>query len=80
MSLATDLYQSQIQTWPPEGRHILAHYDDSSIVVYQAYRQSIGSFAVEHFARSGSSPAIRIEPVSQLFHLAHVRFTDSLVP
>jgi hypothetical protein len=48
MKLDTDLYAEQAKRWPNEGRHILAHYDDTSIFVYQAYRPSIGSFAVEH--------------------------------
>jgi hypothetical protein len=47
MKLATDLYLEQAKVWPKEGRHILAHYDDGSIVVYQAYRPSIGQAAVE---------------------------------
>lgn len=34
--------------WPGEGRHIMAMYDETSIVVYQAYRPSIGHWAVEH--------------------------------
>jgi len=42
------LYKEQIEYWPSNGRHILAHYDDDSIVVYQPYRQSIASFAIEH--------------------------------
>ena len=34
--------------WPQSGRHILAHFDDASIVVYQAYRPAIADFAVKH--------------------------------
>jgi hypothetical protein len=41
-------YREQQQTWPREGRHILASFDAESIVVYQAYRPSIGRFAVSH--------------------------------
>ncbi|KIG16878.1 hypothetical protein DB30_04040 [Enhygromyxa salina] len=41
-------YLQQRAQWPPEGRHILADYDDDSVVVYQAYRPSIGRYAVEH--------------------------------
>lgn len=39
-------YAEQVVSWPERGRHILAQYDDSSIVVYQAYRPAIASFAV----------------------------------
>jgi hypothetical protein len=48
MKLATELYSDQAKRWPPEGRHIPAHYDDHSIIVYQAYRPSIGRFTIEH--------------------------------
>lgn len=34
--------------WPKEGRHILAQYDEDSIVVYQAYCPEIAKYAVEH--------------------------------
>lgn len=34
--------------WPGRGQHLLAHFDDETIVVYQAYRPAIGSHAVEH--------------------------------
>ena len=46
--LQTELYETQVRNWPPEGKHILACYDASSIIVYQAYRPSIGRFAIEH--------------------------------
>jgi len=36
------------QEWPKEGRHILAQYDESSVVVYQAYCPEIADYAVEH--------------------------------
>src|SRR5882724_8185185 len=48
MTLPTELYEAQVRGWPREGQHILAHYDDSSIIVYQAYRPSIAKFAIEH--------------------------------
>jgi hypothetical protein len=41
-------YAEQVKTWPKTGRHILAHFDDETIVVYQAYRPAIGRFAVEN--------------------------------
>lgn len=41
-------YTEQMQHWPQDGRHLLAQYDDDSIVVYQAYRPSIAAYAVEH--------------------------------
>lgn len=41
-------YLEQQSCWPQSGRHILAQYDSDSIYVYQAYRPSIASFAVDH--------------------------------
>src|SRR5262245_26340211 len=53
MKLPTERYLDQVATWPSEGRHILAHYDADSIVVYQAYRPSIGHHTVKHGAFGG---------------------------
>jgi Domain of unknown function (DUF4291) len=41
-------YQKQLGDWPTEGRHILAAYDETSIVVYQAYRPEIGEYAAKN--------------------------------
>jgi hypothetical protein len=46
--IPTASYSEQSERWPQSGRHILAHYDDETIMVYQAYRPRIGSFAAEH--------------------------------
>jgi len=48
MKLQTEPYNIQAARWPSEGQHILAHHDDDSIVVYQAYRPAIGRFAIEN--------------------------------
>jgi hypothetical protein len=45
MNLATEPYLVQAARWPNSGRHILAQFDDDSVIVYQAYRTSIGNFA-----------------------------------
>ena len=47
MQLITEPYLTQLARWPNEGRHILAQYDEDSIIVYQAYRPSIGHFAAQ---------------------------------
>lgn len=44
--LPTAPYAEQMKRWPQSGRHILAHFDEESIIVYQAYGPSIGRFAV----------------------------------
>lgn len=43
-----ETYTEQIISWPTEGRHILAQSDETSVVVYQAYRPSIADHAVAH--------------------------------
>ncbi len=48
ITLSTASYADQIKHWPQRGRHILAHFDNDTIIVYQAYRPDIGRFAVEH--------------------------------
>jgi hypothetical protein len=48
MKLLTESYLSQVNRWPQSGRHILAQFDQESIVVYQAYRSAIGHFAAQH--------------------------------
>jgi Domain of unknown function (DUF4291) len=48
MELKIELYLKQKENWPPRGKVILAQYDADSVVVYQAYRPSIGHFAAEH--------------------------------
>jgi len=37
-----------VSRWPKSGRHILAQFDEHSVVVYQAYCPRIGRFAAEH--------------------------------
>jgi hypothetical protein len=47
--LQTQSYLLQKESiWPEEGRHILAQYDEDSVVVYQAYCPEIAKYAVEH--------------------------------
>jgi len=46
--IATEKYEIQKTLWPKEGKHILAQYDDKSILVYQAYNKEIGLYAIKH--------------------------------
>ncbi|MBX3246983.1 MAG: DUF4291 domain-containing protein [Myxococcales bacterium] len=46
--LQTEPHVQQSPRWPSSGRHILAQWDDASVVVYQAYRPSIGHYAAAH--------------------------------
>jgi hypothetical protein len=45
MQLETERYLDQNARWPASGQHILASYDDETIVVYQAYNDGIGRWA-----------------------------------
>ena len=48
MNLELEPYRTQFERWPRSGKHILAQFDDSSIVVYQAYCPAIAKFAVNN--------------------------------
>jgi hypothetical protein len=48
MRLRTEAHAEQKARWPARGRHILAQFDDETVVVYQAYRPEIGHWAAEH--------------------------------
>lgn len=45
-TLELEPYLAQRARWPATGHHLLAQHDDDAIVVYQAYRPSIGHAAV----------------------------------
>ena len=48
MNLQTEPYLEQQRRWPASGRHILAQFDASTVVVYQAYRPAIGQYAAQY--------------------------------
>ena len=48
MPFTTELYLTQKNRWPSQGRQILARFDHEAVVVYQAYKPSIGHFAARH--------------------------------
>ena len=48
MKLLVEPYLTQQAYWPQTGQHVLAQYDEKSIIVYQAYRPTIGRFAAAH--------------------------------
>ena len=41
-------YAQQRKLWPASGRHVVAQFDDDSVVVYQAFRPSIAEYAVHN--------------------------------
>jgi hypothetical protein len=48
MKLLTTSYLTQTAQLPQTGRHIVAQYDEDSVLVYQAYRPAIAHFVVEN--------------------------------
>lgn len=48
LKLKTELYLEQTETWPTVGRHVLAQYDDDTIIVYQAFNSNVADYAVKH--------------------------------
>jgi hypothetical protein len=48
ITLAAAPYAEQMKSWPQNGQHILAQFDEETIVVYQAYSPRIGRFAIEN--------------------------------
>ena len=65
--LETRPYLDQVKSWPTSGRHILAQYDDESIVVYQAYRPTIAEFAVRHQRFGGEFKLTRMSWIKPNF-------------
>jgi hypothetical protein len=65
--LDTEPYTEQVKIWPKAGRHILAHYDDNTVIVYQAYRPSIGRYAAEHGTFGGDFSYARMSWVKPNF-------------
>lgn len=48
MTLLLEQYSEQLAHWPRTGRHILAQFDDESVVAYQAYHPEIGRYAADN--------------------------------
>jgi Domain of unknown function (DUF4291) len=67
MNLATELYVDQAARWPRDGRHILAHHDAESVVVYQAYRPTIGAHAIRHGGFGGEFSYARMSWIKPNF-------------
>src|SRR4051812_4958620 len=67
MNLKTQSYREQEERWPRSGRHILAQFDDETVVVYQAYRPAIGHFAAEHGHFGGAFSLTRMSWIKPNF-------------
>ena len=67
MPLAMEAYPEQVTVWPKQGRHILAQFDDDTIVVYQAYCPEIGTHAAAHGTFGGGFSYSRMSWVKPNF-------------
>lgn len=54
MKLKLKSYKQKRPDWPQKGHHIMAQYDDHTIIVYQSYRKEIGEFAVQNQCFGGA--------------------------
>lgn len=53
MKITVENYAAATARLPTKGQHILAHYDNDHIVVYQAYNHSIADYAIQHQSFGG---------------------------
>ena len=65
--MLTEFYIQQKDRWPQNGRHILAQYDNDSIIVYQAYRPEIGLYALKHQKFGGAFKLTRMSWIKPNF-------------
>jgi len=55
-------YGEVLPSWPSDGKHILASYDEDTILVYQAYKPEIGEPSVSNQRLCG--PGLKLERMS----------------
>ncbi len=67
MKISTESFLTQAEVWPSSGRHILAHFDENSIVVYQAYCPQIGHYAAKYGRFGGTFDLNRMSWVKPNF-------------
>ena len=80
MSLTLEPYLLQVARWPASGRHILAQFDEDSVVVYQAYRPEIGHFAAKHGYLGGAFSLNRMSWIKPNFLWMMYRCGWGLIP
>jgi hypothetical protein len=67
MTIPTERYIDQKARWPSSGRHILASFDDQTVVVYQAYSPVIGLYAVRNGGFGGEFSYTRMSWIKPNF-------------
>jgi hypothetical protein len=73
--LITTTYSEQILRLPESGRHIIAQFDDEGVIVYQAYRPTIGNFAANHGYFGGEFSLNRMSWIKPNFLWMMYRFS-----
>lgn len=61
------VYADQVAVWPTAGRVVLASFDATSVLVYQAYREDIARFALTHQRFGGAWSRTRMSWVKPGF-------------
>ena len=54
MKIKIEYYPEAQKTLPETGQYVIGHQTEEEIVVYQAYKPSIASYAVKHQLFGGS--------------------------
>ena len=67
MNIQIEKYTVQQSTWPSSGQHIMAQFDNTSVVVYQAYNTRIGQFAASHHYFGGDFSLTRMSWIKPNF-------------
>lgn len=65
--LQTELYREQVKIWPTSGRHILAQFDEETLLVYQAYSPTIGLYTAQHGKFGGGFSLARMSWIKPNF-------------
>lgn len=74
MPINMEMDSQQVKNWHSKGKHILAQYDDDSIIVYQAYNPSIGNAAIENGVLCGDFSYTRMSWIKTNFLWMMFRF------
>lgn len=83
MRLITQPYLTQFSKWPKTGRHILAQYDDQTIVLYQAYRpacaiEDIPEFVQQQRQKINSDYRELITPQESVYSVVDTKIPQKL--
>lgn len=55
MNLEVEPYSESLMRLPKSGQHLIAHQNEDSMVVYQAFNPTVANYAIEHQTFGGSA-------------------------